>query len=201
MTNEYDEFKELIQELVQQEVQEYLKNEYIFRGITGQVVNIKEDGTCTVDIVTTILDNIENKSGTKLSIGDSVTLSERIGSNYTDCFINIKNGHYNKEKESDTLTENEKKKFENYINEYYSNYLKDNLCIFLRGVAKDTIREGDGYTYYGSQYSSGKVMVKGSEVIAFNESHKRIEKNDSVILMKILDINKYFIIAKEDYKQ
>lgn len=93
--NEFNEFDELIREIVQQEIQNYMKNEMIFRGITGQVTKVNDDGTCSVDTVTTVVNNIENKSGSDLQVGDSVTLSERIGSNYSNCYIAIKNGHQN----------------------------------------------------------------------------------------------------------
>lgn len=95
--NEFNEFDELIREIVQQEIQNYMKNEMIFRGITGQVVKVNDDDTYSVDIVTTVLNNVENKSGSSLAIGDSVTLSERIGSDYSNCFINVKNGHQKSE--------------------------------------------------------------------------------------------------------
>ncbi len=95
--NEFNEFDELIREIVQQEIQNYMKNEMIFRGITGQVTKVNDDGTCSVDIVTTVVNNIENKSGSNLAVGDSVTLSERIGSDYSNCFINVKNGHQDPE--------------------------------------------------------------------------------------------------------
>lgn len=100
--NEFNEFDELIREIVQQEIQNYMKNEMIFRGITGQVTKVNDDGTCSVDTITTVLNNIENKSGSKLQVGDSVTLSERIGSDYSNCFINIKNGHQEQEEEDKT---------------------------------------------------------------------------------------------------
>lgn len=108
--NEFNEFDELIREIVQQEIQNYMKNEMIFRGITGQVTKVNDDGTCSVDTVTTVVNNIENKSGSKLQVGDSVTLSERIGSDYSNCFINIKNGHQEQEEDktkdwnTDTIT-------------------------------------------------------------------------------------------------
>lgn len=89
---EYDEFKELIQDMVTEGIQSKLKEDYVFRGVSGQIKNINEDGSCTVDIVTTVLNNIKNKSGISLSVGDSVTLLEKIGSNYSNCFIFIKNG-------------------------------------------------------------------------------------------------------------
>lgn len=92
MSQEYDEFKELIQDIVQKEVSSILKNNYLFRGISGTVLSINDDGTCTVDIVTTVLKNIKNKSNEIIKINDSVTLLEKIGSNYSNCFIFIKNG-------------------------------------------------------------------------------------------------------------
>lgn len=89
---DYDEFKELMQDLIKDEIQQYMKNEYIFRGISGTVKSIKEDGSCTVDIVSTVLNNIKNKTGVELTVGDSVTILEKVGSNYSNCFIFIKNG-------------------------------------------------------------------------------------------------------------
>ena len=88
---EYDEFKSLIQDMVTEGIQSKLKEDYMFRGISGQIKGINEDGSCTVDVVTTVLNNIKNKSGVTLSVGDSVTLLERVGSNYSNCFIFIKN--------------------------------------------------------------------------------------------------------------
>ena len=91
MNKEYDEFKELIQDMVTEGIQSKMKEDYIFRGISGQIKKINEDGSCTVDVVTTVLNNIKNKTGVNLSVGDSVTLLERVGSNYSNCFIFIKN--------------------------------------------------------------------------------------------------------------
>ena len=110
--NEFNEFDELIREIVQQEIQNYMKNEMIFRGITGQVTKVNDDGTCSVDTVTTVVNNVENKSGSKLEVGDSVTLSERIGSDYSNCFINVKNGHQDSEL---TFKEEFEKEFGNWI--------------------------------------------------------------------------------------
>lgn len=91
MNKEYDEFKELIQDMVTEGIQSKMKEDYIFRGISGQIKKVNKDGSCTVDIVTTVLNNIKNKTGVDLSVGDSVTLLERVGSNYSNCFIFIKN--------------------------------------------------------------------------------------------------------------
>lgn len=91
MNKEYDEFKELIQDMVTEGIQSKMKEDYIFRGISGQIKKVNEDGSCTVDVVTTVLNNIKNKTGVELSVGDSVTLLERMGSNYSNCFIFIKN--------------------------------------------------------------------------------------------------------------
>lgn len=89
---DYDEFKELMQDLIKEEIQQYMKSEYLFRGVSGTIKSINEDGSCTVDIVSTVLNNIKNKTGIELSVGDSVTLLEKVGSNYSNCFIFIKNG-------------------------------------------------------------------------------------------------------------
>ena len=89
---DYDEFKELMQDLIKDEIQQYMKDEYIFRGISGTVKSIKEDGSCTVDIVSTVLNDIKNKTGVELAVGDSITILEKVGSNYSNCFIFIKNG-------------------------------------------------------------------------------------------------------------
>ena len=91
MNKEYDEFKELIQDMVTEGIQSKMKEDYMFRGVSGQIKKVNEDGSCTVDIITTVLNNIKNKTGVDLSVGDSVTLLERIGSNYSNCFIFIKN--------------------------------------------------------------------------------------------------------------
>ena len=91
MNKEYDEFKELIQDMVTEGIQSKMKEDYIFRGVSGQIKKVNEDGSCSVDIITTVLNNIKNKTGVELSVGDSVTLLERVGSNYSNCFIFIKN--------------------------------------------------------------------------------------------------------------
>lgn len=90
---EYEEFQELIKDIIKTEIQKFVETEYIFRGVTGKVIKVNENNTYSVDIVTTVLNNIENRSGAKLSLGDSVTLLDRYGSNYSNCFIFIKNGH------------------------------------------------------------------------------------------------------------
>lgn len=88
----FNDFNEVLHDMITMEIKSYLKNEYIFRGISGIIKKKNEDGTYSVDIITTVLDNIKNKTNIELSVGDSVTLLEKIGSNYSNCFIFIKNG-------------------------------------------------------------------------------------------------------------
>lgn len=115
MNKEYDEFKELIQDMVQQGIQDYLKNEGIYKSHTGQVVKVDEDGTFSVDTSTTILNGLENKSNSQLENGDTVTLFEKYGSNYSNCFILAKNGQNRKEEQQHILTEEEVKQIVNDI--------------------------------------------------------------------------------------
>lgn len=148
--NEFNEFDELIREIVQQEIQNYMKNEMIFRGITGQVTKVNDDGTCSVDIVTTVVNNIENKSGSNLQVGDSVTLSERIGSDYSNCFINIKNGHQDPDLTINKLKETVSNLEKNFSTEWKANV--DSMVKEVTGWSKGTIsmrnpNTGDMTTY------------------------------------------------------
>ena len=91
--NSYEEFQELIDGLVQERVSKILQEQQFSKLITGQVLTVSEDNrTCSVDIVTTKLNNILNKSGSSLKPGDTVTLMDSSSSGYTNCFILAKNG-------------------------------------------------------------------------------------------------------------
>lgn len=91
--NDYKEFQELIDGLVQERVSKILQEQQFSKLITGQVLSVSEDNrTCSVDIVTTKLNNILNKSGSSLKPGDTVTLMDSSSNNYTNCFILAKNG-------------------------------------------------------------------------------------------------------------
>ena len=88
----FDNFREILQSLAQEEVNNVLKNNNIYKSHVGQIIAKNQDNEqYDVDIFDTILHNIKNKSNQELSIGDSVTIFEQYGSNYQNCFIMIKN--------------------------------------------------------------------------------------------------------------
>ena len=86
----FDDFRELLHSLAQEEINNILKNNNIYKSHVGQII-AKNNEQYDVDIFDTILHNIQNKSNQSLSIGDSVTVFEQYGSNYQNCFIMIKN--------------------------------------------------------------------------------------------------------------
>ena len=86
----FDDFRELLHSLAQEEINNILKNNNIYKSHVGQIIS-KNNDQYDVDIFDTILHNIKNKSNQTLSIGDSVTVFEQYGSNYQNCFIMIKN--------------------------------------------------------------------------------------------------------------
>ena len=136
---EYGEFQELINDIIKTEIQKFLKNEYIFRGVTGKITKVNGDNTYSVDIVTTILNNIPNKSGTSVSLGDSVTLLDRYGSNYSNCFIFIKNGYQDSEPTKEEVTKQTedvaKKILEDYFNDEEYLDWKNNIDINIKKVS------------------------------------------------------------------
>lgn len=87
MTNPYDEFRDIVRELAQEEIKNFLKNEELYRSHTGIVVENLGNDKYSVDIVTSIISDIYNKSGQNLSLGDTVIVLEKYGSNFSDCFI------------------------------------------------------------------------------------------------------------------
>ena len=115
---EYSEFQSLLQEYIQEEVEKILRQEYLFQGITGIITDVNGDNTYTVNIVTTTLYNVKNKTNLELSIGDSVTLLNRYGSNYTDCFIFLKNGEQSTTFKDDI----------NNVKEYIDNNYRVEVC-------------------------------------------------------------------------
>ena len=91
--NDYQEFRDLIREIIQEEVKEILKEQGFSRSVTGEVLHVSDDNrSCSVDVVTTKLNNILNKSGSSLKPGDTVTIMDSYGSNYSNCFVMAKNG-------------------------------------------------------------------------------------------------------------
>lgn len=91
--NDCQEFRDLIREIIQEEVKEVLKEQGFSRSVTGEVLYVSDDNrSCSVDVVTTKLNNILNKSGSSLKPGDTVTIMDSYGSNYSNCFVMAKNG-------------------------------------------------------------------------------------------------------------
>jgi hypothetical protein len=105
---EYAYFREIIKEIVDKEVQGILKKENLHVSYTGTVTSVlsteegvNEEGEpvavspfsqyCSVDLVFTTVDNVKNKSGELLSVGDTVIVYEKKGSLLSDCYIGVKN--------------------------------------------------------------------------------------------------------------
>ena len=91
MIDPREEFKDIIRELAQEEVKSILQTEDFYRCIAGTVVTVNGN-RCSVDIVTTILKDILNKSGEEIQVGDTVLVMDKYGSNFSNCFISVKNG-------------------------------------------------------------------------------------------------------------
>ena len=86
-----EQFAELIDEIVENKIQSYLKDNNYYHLVTGKVV-AKNDDRYTIDLGDTFVSDILNKSGTIINIGETVTLMEKAGSNYSSAFILCKNG-------------------------------------------------------------------------------------------------------------
>jgi len=88
-----EEFKDLIKEVVDKQIESYMKNNNIYRFLTGEVVRISTDYQhYSIDIGDTIVPDVLNKSNLNISRGDTVTFVEKVGSNFCNCFILCKNG-------------------------------------------------------------------------------------------------------------
>lgn len=97
---DYEEFREIIRDIVSDLVEEILKEENLYVSHTGVIIDITESKDnknpflqkCTVDLIYTTVKGVLNKSGELLSIGNTVKLLEKKGSNLSDCLIAWKNG-------------------------------------------------------------------------------------------------------------
>jgi hypothetical protein len=96
---DYQDFRELIRQIAKDEIHKQLIKENIFVSCTGVITNITyEDNVnpysqkCNVDIVFSVLTDILNKSGEILQVGDTVTILQKKGSNYSNAFIAYKHG-------------------------------------------------------------------------------------------------------------
>lgn len=86
-----EEFKALIKEIIDEQIKSYMKETNVFRLLTGEI-KIKSNDRYSIDIGDTIISDVLNKSGVWLERGDTVTIAEKIGSNFSNCFILCKNG-------------------------------------------------------------------------------------------------------------
>jgi hypothetical protein len=96
---DYDIFMDTIRRMIDDGIDKKIKQEGFFKAYTGTVISATLPSQtdffqqkCSVDIVFTIIDNLLNKSGQKLQLGDTVTVMEKYGSNYSNCYISVKNG-------------------------------------------------------------------------------------------------------------
>lgn len=103
--NNYEEFRSIITDMVSQIVETTLKDSNIFVSHYGEVSTISHEETyegssqinpysqkCKVDLSYTEIEDVLNKSGQVLKVKDSVTILEKQGSHFANCFIFIKNG-------------------------------------------------------------------------------------------------------------
>lgn len=87
----YNETDELIRSIVRQEIKNFMKQNGFFRSVSG-VVTGTSNGKYDVDVVDTKLSQILNESNSEIKVGDTVTIFDKFGSNYSNCYIAAKNG-------------------------------------------------------------------------------------------------------------
>ena len=96
---EYDKFRENIKTIIKEEMETLFIQNNLYRTHSGTVLDVSQptDNTdpfqqkCGVDLVYTQVKDLLNKSGQTLKINDSVIIFEKIGSNFSNCFIAYKN--------------------------------------------------------------------------------------------------------------
>lgn len=90
------QFYEVLKELINQEIENYLKQNNFFRLITGEVKQQnKNKNSFIIDIGDTTIPNVLNKSNLILNKGDTITLLDRFGGNFRNSFILCRNGDEN----------------------------------------------------------------------------------------------------------
>ena len=88
----YEQYHSIIVEIVRDEMKNFLKDLNIYRAHSGTVIKKYGDiNFYDVDIVTTVLKKISNKTNQEIPMGSTVTVFERYGSNYANCYIGIIN--------------------------------------------------------------------------------------------------------------
>nr|DAP20324.1 MAG TPA: hypothetical protein [Caudoviricetes sp.] len=89
--NELKIFTDMIRQIVKQEISSALQNVEIV--VTGKIVSANTNGTFNVELVggQGVYNNLINKTGATLSVGNIVTLKAK-GGNFGNGYIAIKNG-------------------------------------------------------------------------------------------------------------
>lgn len=94
---EYKKFRDNIRIIVEEEVAQILQQKNLYETHSGTITDIVVKTTnpyeqlCNVDLVYTQMKSLLNKSGQLLSVGDSVIVFEKLGSQASNCFIAFKN--------------------------------------------------------------------------------------------------------------
>ena len=136
MNNEYQDFMNEIKSLINQEVDNKLKNNGFYRCIPAIIIYANENSTFNVDAIDTTINNLMNKTGEELKIGDSVLVMEKYGSNYSNCFIFAKC----KQQIGAVVLQSSKRKTwekigtitnrtENFSNDYFTEFRANNIIL------------------------------------------------------------------------
>ena len=144
-----EEFKELIKDIIQDEIASYLKNNNYYQLVTGKIVEIKNN-RYSLDIGDTFITDVVNKSNINLKLGDTVTMMVKADSNYSNCFILCKNGdnNYNGEKQ-DSIMASSITNLNNKVAE-----LQKSL-----NTSNEQIKELEARGYYDGTDSNGRVVL------------------------------------------
>lgn len=85
-------FYEAINNFTSTSIDTFIKENDFYRFVVGAITRKQKNGTFIVDIGDTTISNVVNKSNRVLEIGDTVTILDRFGSNFRNCFILCRNG-------------------------------------------------------------------------------------------------------------
>ena len=94
--NEYEDFVNAIKNIINSIIDEKLQKENLYVSHPCTVTAINNESTpylqkCSVDLFFTQINNVSNKSGEMLNVGDNVILMERYNSKLSNCYISVKN--------------------------------------------------------------------------------------------------------------
>jgi len=97
-------------------IDERLKKDGVFTSLPANVISVNSGTTsatqrCGLDLGFTTLESVANKTNEMLRVGDAVTMMQRFGTNYTDCYIAYKTNTFiedtTTEEQSDSETDPE----------------------------------------------------------------------------------------------